>query len=97
MRSLEQFVYTDDNDKTFTDVIGVEDNHFLMIENKDFINNFISQLGETEKKFVDLRYEQELSQSEIAKILGISQMTVSRIEKKILALLRQMYFDAIRA
>ncbi len=96
VRSLEQFVYTDDNDKTFTDIIGVEDNHFLMIENKDFIKNFINQLGETEKKFVDLRYEQELSQSELAKILGISQMTVSRIEKKILTLLRQMYFDAIR-
>lgn len=97
IRSLEQFVYSDDNDKTFTDVIGVEDNHFLMIENKDFIENFIRLLDEKEKIFVNLRYEEELSQSEIANKLGISQMTVSRMEKKILSILRQMYFDAVRA
>lgn len=95
VRSLEQFVYSDDTDKTFTDVIGIEDNHFLMIENSDFIENFIKNLDDSEKNFVNLRYEQELSQCEIAKILGTSQMTVSRIEKRILSLLRQMYFEAI--
>ena len=52
VRSLEQFVYSDDNDKTFTDVIGVEDNHFLMIENTDFIGNFLKKLSESEKNFV---------------------------------------------
>lgn len=96
VRSLEQFVYADDDDKTFTDIIGVEDNHFLMIENSDFIEKFMEKLDDKEKRFVYLRFEKELSQTEISKQLGISQMTVSRMEKRILNLLKNMYFEAMK-
>lgn len=39
-------------------------------------------LEEDEKTIIEMRYFQEKTQSEVAKILGISQVQVSRMEKK---------------
>jgi len=45
-------------------------------------------LGEKEKKLIQMRYFEEKTQTEIAKIMGISQVQVSRLEKKILLHIR---------
>ena len=50
------------------------------------------KLTPEERQFVRLRYYDELSQREIAERLGISQMQISRIEKKVLKKLRNLYF-----
>ena len=44
----------------------------------------ISNLDNREKQIILLRYYKNNTQSQVAKILGISQVQVSRIEKKIL-------------
>ena len=44
----------------------------------------IENLEEREKEIILLRYYKNKTQMEVAKILGISQVQVSRIEKKIL-------------
>ena len=46
-------------------------------------------LPETEQKLIRLRYYQDKTQTEVAKMLGISQVQVSRMEKKILLGLRE--------
>ena len=48
------------------------------------INELIENLDLKEKEIIVLRYFKEKTQSQVAKILGISQVQVSRIEKKIL-------------
>ena len=48
------------------------------------LNKLIEELNEQEKNIVVLRYFQEQTQSQVAKKLGISQVQVSRIEKRIL-------------
>lgn len=48
------------------------------------VKDLISKLNEREKLIIDLRYFKDKTQSQVAKILGISQVHVSRIEKKIL-------------
>lgn len=48
----------------------------------------ISRLSEEEKALIDVRYYQEMTQSEASKKLGISQVQVSRKEVKILEKLR---------
>ena len=48
----------------------------------------ISRLSEEEKALIDVRYYQEMTQSEASKKLGISQVQVSRKEGKILEKLR---------
>ena len=48
------------------------------------MQRLIERLGEREKKIILLRFFKDKTQSEVAKILGISQVQVSRIEKRIL-------------
>ncbi len=55
---------------------------------KLLINSAISRLNSTEQEIIKLRYFGEKTQTESAKILGISQVQVSRKEKKALEKLR---------
>ena len=48
------------------------------------LNELINNLDEREKKVVLLRYYKEQTQAQVGKILGITQVQVSRIEKKVL-------------
>lgn len=91
VKSLEYEAYAD-GELSLSNVLGAEDNNFLMLENKDFIDYCMKQLSDTERKFVELRYKEEMSQQEIAKILKVSQMQVSRMEKSILKKLKNLYF-----
>ncbi len=48
------------------------------------LKNAISALGERERQLIILRYFRNKTQMQVAKILGVSQVQVSRMEKKIL-------------
>ena len=48
------------------------------------LENVISKLNARDKKIIKLRYFNCKTQTEVAKVLGISQVQVSRIERKIL-------------
>lgn len=78
----------DESDMSLMDVVGQDDTHFVKIENKDFIEKSMNKLNELEKQIILKRFYSNKTQSEIAKELNISQMTVSRIEKKSLEKLR---------
>lgn len=54
------------------------------IANRISIQGMINSLNERDKQIILLRYYKNNTQSQVAKILGISQVQVSRIEKKIL-------------
>lgn len=59
------------------------------ITNKLVVRDLISNLDSREKQIIMLRYFKNNTQSQVAKILGISQVQVSRIEKKILEGMKQ--------
>ena len=52
-------------------------------------SELIQKLPERERKIIIIRYFKEKTQAQIAAMLGISQVQVSRIEKKILTQLRE--------
>ena len=54
------------------------------IVNRISIREMVSSLDDREKQLIMLRYYKNNTQSQVGKILGISQVQVSRIEKKIL-------------
>ena len=54
------------------------------IANRISIRDMITSLDDRDKQIIMLRYYKNNTQSQVAKILGISQVQVSRIEKKIL-------------
>ena len=79
----------DDKDINLADIIGEEDRYFNRIDNNDFIMKIMKNLSKVEKEILIDRYINKKTQVVIAKNLDISQMTVSRIEKKILEKLRK--------
>ncbi len=91
IKSLEDEAFAD-GAMSLAHVIGEEDDKFLMIENKDFLRCCMDSLSDEERKFVKLRYYDEKSQSAIAEELGITQMQVSRFERKLLKRFRDLYF-----
>ena len=56
------------------------------------LRQLLEELDETERKLISLRYFKEMTQSAVAAELGISQVQVSRLEKKILLKLRKNIF-----
>lgn len=92
VRSFESEVMGDDDKIALIDTLGTEDSSFLVIENSDFISYCEKLLTEDERTFVDMRYYREMNQKQIGEHMHMSQMQVSRFEKKLLKKLRKIYF-----
>lgn len=60
-----------------------------MLIDKLSILELIKSLNEEEKKVIILRYYRSKTQSQVAKILGVSQVQISRLERKVLNSMRQ--------
>lgn len=79
----------DDKDVNLAELIGEDDHYFSKIENNDFLMRTMEKLNDIEKQILVERYFNKKTQVTIAKSLNISQMTVSRIEKRVLEKLRK--------
>lgn len=78
----------DDNKASKIETISTGTDEATMIVNKLSVNELIEDLEKREKEIIILRYYKEKTQTEVAKILGITQVQVSRIEKRILTSMR---------
>lgn len=58
------------------------------IMNRILVGQAMEKLGEMEQELIRLRFFEDRTQTEVAKVLGISQVQVSRLEKKILIQMR---------
>lgn len=81
----------DDKEVQLKDIIGQSDKNFDDIENMDFLNKCMEKLNEVEAKIVKDRFFNNMTQVDVAKDLGVSQMTVSRMEKKIIKKFRSEF------
>lgn len=70
------------------DFLGDTDDDYEAVENRLLIRDLIGTLPQRERQILYLRYVEGLSQSLVGEMLGISQMHVSRIERKALGKLR---------
>ena len=66
-----------------------EDTEKEKILNHMLLEQLLGTLSETERQLIGMRYFQDKTQMEVAKCLGISQVQVSRMEKRILLRLRR--------
>jgi len=53
------------------------------------LEQLLEELGDSERNLIKMRYFENMTQVQVAKILGISQVQVSRTEKKILQGMRK--------
>ena len=90
VESIHKTIYQNDGNAIYLldKIADVED------ENDELLNHLVveelmGQLEQTEEKIIRLRYFENKTQTEIAKEIGISQVQVSRMEKKILLKMRQ--------
>lgn len=80
VRSISEPICDEGKELTLEDIIGTEDNVDDLLMLKDALNS----LNAEEKEIIENRYFKDLTQSETSKIVGISQVQVSRKEQKIL-------------
>lgn len=68
--------------------LGEEDVGFGHLENRELLAQLLGRLPERDRRIVELRFIDELTQSEIAAQVGVSQMCVSRVLTRTLGRLR---------
>ncbi len=87
--SLYKIVFQKEGSEiSLMDRIPSEQNESETVLNRILVSQLLKELGEKERKLIELRYFQEKTQAQIAKILDMNQVQVSRMEKKILTFLR---------
>ncbi|MER2000070.1 MAG: RNA polymerase sigma factor SigB [Lysinibacillus sp.] len=93
--SMDHSIESDSDGSTVTlfDVIGKEDDGFEKTNRRMIVAEVMDILNEREKQIIQLTYLDYLSQKEAGEKLGISQMHVSRIQRKAIKKLQ----DAIAA
>ena len=87
----------DGNELLLSDILGSDDDRISyeieQMEERVLIRKAVASLHEREREIIELRYgmngKRELTQKEVADKLGISQSYISRLEKKIIARLRE--------
>lgn len=90
IESLQKTIYQGDgNDISLMDKLEEKTNQNEKLLDRILLENLLKILEPDERKLIYLRYFQEETQVSIAKKMGISQVQVSRMEKKILERLRK--------
>jgi RNA polymerase sigma-B factor len=84
---------SDDGATTLADTLGDEENGYELAELRIALGPAIAALDEREQRILALRFHGNLTQTEIADQIGISQMHVSRLLTKALAKLRRQLAD----
>lgn len=87
VESIEKSVYNSKEDKEIglVERISTNKDEAEMLTNKMVVRDLIDGLQTRDKKIIMLRFFKEKTQSEVAQILGINQVQVSRIERRVLA------------
>ena len=85
--SIEESIYTDNREEksiSLIDKISTGEDEQTLISNRLTVRKLISELQEKEKEVIMLRFYKNKTQTQVSKILGISQVQISRTERKIL-------------
>lgn len=90
VESIYASVYQNDGrEVSLVDMLGKEDTEKEEVINRMLLKQLIDGLNEKEKALIRMRYFQDKTQTEVAQCMGISQVQVSRLEKKILLSMRK--------
>ncbi len=80
----------EDGDTQLQDLLGSDEKGYERFEASSWMEALLQQVGDMERRLLELRYQEGLGQRDVAKRLGVSQMQVSRMERRVLARLRAM-------
>ncbi len=91
--SLDGEIETGDSDRpsVLEQSLGSEDGALAVTEDKVSIHQALRNLSDPLREVIQLRYLKEMSQRDVARRMGLSQMQVSRLERRALTELRQQF------
>ena len=93
--SLDRSASGEEEGMSYYDVLPAEDMDIEALEQRDAVSSALKILSKEERALVRYRFSEELSQTETAKRLGVSQMYVSRMERRVLNKLRENYKNSM--
>lgn len=87
----------DGNELLLSDILGTDENIIMKdiedYEERKILYETVNNLNKREREIIVLRFglfgKEELTQKEVAKLMGISQSYISRLEKKIIDKMKQ--------
>ena len=88
--SMDAAMGSDDDAQRLEERLGVNDDGFERVEQQQWMKWVFQQVTPQERLLLEKRFIERLGQRETAKALGVSQMQISRMERKILARLREL-------
>ena len=88
VESIDKEMYSKDSAYTLMDLAEDDTNIEETILNKIMVQQLMDMLESKERKIINLRYFKNKTQSQVAKEMGMTQVHVSRLEKKILNSMR---------
>lgn len=88
--SMEAAMSSDEDAQRLEEKLGVNDEGFEQVEQQQWMHWIFQQVTPQERLLLEKRYIERLGQRDTAKAMGVSQMQVSRMERKVLARLRDM-------
>lgn len=91
VESMEQSIYAKDGKElSLKDRLAAEKNEQEELMDHLFLEQLLGALEERDRTLIILRYYENKTQNQVAEILGISQVQVSRLEKKILRRMKEL-------
>ena len=90
LESINEEVYDESDKTTLLDKITINVDEETKVVDKILLKDMLKTLSEKEKEVIILRYFKGQTQTQVAKILGVSQVQISRLEKRILGNLREL-------
>ena len=88
--SMDAAMGSDEDAQRLEERLGVTDDGFERVEQQQWMQWVFQQVTPQERLLLEKRFIERLGQRETAKALGVSQMQVSRMERKLLARLCDM-------
>lgn len=89
IESINEYAYGDESSQEKVEILNINKDETENLINKMCLKNMIENLNEKERKIIVLRYYKDKTQAEVAKIMGVSQVQISRIEKQVLLGMRR--------
>ena len=88
--SMDAAMSSDEDAQKLESRLGINDEGFERVEQQQWMKWVLQQVTPQERMLLEKRFIERMGQRETAKALGVSQMQVSRMERKILARLREL-------
>lgn len=92
--SIDAKDMSSDDERSLGEKISDDKDEYTRLVDKMTLSQIMDTLNERDKQVILLRFYKEQTQSQVGKILGITQVQVSRIEKKVLQTMR-MKLEAV--